>query len=132
MGGFCSKRSTVDNAASGSSTNTNGYDNIDSNFHQHQSRGLPIKVNGNSNPSSSREDLHNQRLEEPLSFLGTNNSAVGLSPEDDGIPRLSRVASQKSRSAKSKQVASAKVYVPCMFSLQKKRVLFSILLLPIS
>lgn len=111
MGALCSKKSTVDNAPSGSLPSDN-----DSNFHRHQSRELPPKVNSNSNPSSSREDLHKQEPGEPLSFLETDNTvSVGLSPEDDGIPRLSRVASHKSRSAKSKQVASAKVYIPVRF-----------------
>ncbi|OWM67484.1 uncharacterized protein LOC116205309 [Punica granatum] len=110
MGGLCSKRSSVDNAPSGSSPHANGHVDNDSDFYQHQSHGLPTKANSNSNPSTSREILHKQQLGEPFSFPETNTAvSVGLRPEDDGIPRLSRVASLNSRTAKSKQVASAKV-----------------------
>lgn len=114
MGGLCTKRSTVDNAPSGSLPDVNGYVVSDSDSIQHQSRGFPIKVNSSSNPSSSTVDSHKQPLGGPVSFKETNNTvSVGLSPEDDGIPRLSRVASHKSMSAKSKHVASAKVCMPC-------------------
>ncbi|KAK4794331.1 hypothetical protein SAY86_012325 [Trapa natans] len=108
MGGLCTKRSTVDNAPSVSFPHGNGYTDDDS--IQHQPRGLPIKVTSNSNPSSSTEDSHKLPLEEPVSFLETNNTvSVGLGPEDGGILRLSRVESNKSMSAKSKLVANAKV-----------------------
>ncbi|KAK4752019.1 hypothetical protein SAY87_020817 [Trapa incisa] len=111
MGGICTKRSTVDNAPSGSFPHVNGYvANDDSRSIQLQSHGLPIKVTSNSNPSSSTEDSHKLGLEHPVYFLDTNITVpVGLSTEDDGIPRLSRVASNKYMSAKSKLVSSAKV-----------------------
>lgn len=114
MGGFCSRRSSVDNAPSGSLTNVDGSSSNDSNVHR--SGGMPKKGNGILIQSSGGEDV-NEELQEPFSSSAENPVSHNLSSEDlsDGIPRLSRALSQKSRSTRSKQVTVAKVSQFCVF-----------------
>uniref|UniRef100_A0A5B6ZQU4 DUF668 domain-containing protein n=1 Tax=Davidia involucrata TaxID=16924 RepID=A0A5B6ZQU4_DAVIN len=109
MGGLCSRRSTEDRSTAGSFPHVNGHFNYGSGI-VHQSRGLPMQENSHSAPSSIREGMDKQ-LREPFSFPEVNANSYGMNPDDinDGIPRLSRALSNKSRSTKSKQVAVAKV-----------------------
>ncbi|KAK9216465.1 hypothetical protein WN944_008474 [Citrus x changshan-huyou] len=107
MGGLCSRSSNVDNAPGESFPSVNGHFGL-----VYQPRELPMKVNNNSTPSPVGENVENKELAEPFSFPTVNAiAAYGTNLEDinDGIPRLSRALSNKSRSTKSKQVAVAKV-----------------------
>ncbi|XVE60823.1 hypothetical protein DITRI_Ditri05aG0157600 [Diplodiscus trichospermus] len=108
MGGLCSRRSTVDNAPAGGFTHVNGHFGRGSGL-VFQTRELPANIN--SNPTPSADDNGDKELREPFSFPEISTVPYGMSPEDinDGIPRLSRALSDKSRSTKSKQVAVAKV-----------------------
>ncbi|KAK9270733.1 hypothetical protein L1049_026316 [Liquidambar formosana] len=109
MGGLCSRSSTVNNAPSGHLPHPNGHFNDGSGV-VYQSRGLPAKANSNSTPSPIGESMDKQ-LREPFSLAEVSTVSYEVAPEDidDGIPRLSRALSNKSRSTKSKQVAVAKV-----------------------
>ena len=116
MGGICSRtrRSPVDNAnvndsPSGCYPHTNGYSDT-------RSRSLPTKVNNNSTPSPVGDSTDKQ-LRDPFSFPEVNTTPYGLGLDDinDGIPRLSRALSHKSRSTKSKQVAVAKVILNLIY-----------------
>lgn len=110
MGGRCSKtkRLSVDgiiksHAPSGSySHNPNGHVG-------NGSEQLPAKVS-NSTPSPVGESI-NMPLRDPFTFEEVNTIPNGISSDDmnDGIPRLPRALSKKSRSMKSKQAAVAKV-----------------------
>ncbi|KAH9692196.1 protein PSK SIMULATOR 1 [Citrus sinensis] len=107
MGGLCSRSSNVDNAPGESFPSVNGHFGL-----VYQPRELPMKVNNNSTPSPVGENVENKELTEPFSFPTVNAiAAYGTNLEDinDGIPRLPRALSNKSRSTKSKQVAVAKV-----------------------
>ncbi|XP_056164442.1 protein PSK SIMULATOR 1 isoform X2 [Syzygium oleosum] len=108
MGGICSRGSSVDNAPSGSLANVDGSSSTDSNVHR--SGGMPKKGNDISTPASGGE-VGDEELREPFSASAENARSCSLSSEDlsDGIPRLSRALSQKSRSNRSKQVTVAKV-----------------------
>lgn len=107
MGGLCSRSSTVDNAPGGGFPHVNGHFN-GSGF-VYQSREL--KINSNTVPSPVVENVENKQVREPISFPEAHVVPYGMSPDDvdDGIPRLSRALSNKSRSTKSKQAAVAKV-----------------------
>ncbi|XP_056164443.1 protein PSK SIMULATOR 1 isoform X3 [Syzygium oleosum] len=107
MGGICSRGSSVDNAPSGSLANVDGSSSTDSNVHR--SGGMPKKGNDISTPASGGE-VGDEELREPFSASAENARSCSLSSEDlsDGIPRLSRALSQKSRSNRSKQVTVAK------------------------
>ncbi|KAH9757975.1 protein PSK SIMULATOR 1 [Citrus sinensis] len=110
MGGLCSRSSNVDNAPGESFPSVNGHFGL-----VYQPRELPMKVNNNSTPSPVGENVENKELAEPFSFPTVNAiAAYGTNLEDinDGIPRLPRALSNKSRSTKSKQVAVAKNVVP--------------------
>ncbi|GLT29880.1 hypothetical protein SLA2020_047160 [Shorea laevis] len=109
MGGLCSRRSTVENAPVGGFRRANGHFAHGSAF-VCQSRELPAKINSHSNPSPAGEN-EDKQLRDPFYFPETSAVPYGTSLEDidDGIPRLSRALSQKSRSTKSKQAAVAKV-----------------------
>ncbi|KAH9692180.1 protein PSK SIMULATOR 1 [Citrus sinensis] len=110
MGGLCSRSSNVDNAPGESFPSVNGHFGL-----VYQPRELPMKVNNNSTPSPVGENVENKELTEPFSFPTVNAiAAYGTNLEDinDGIPRLPRALSNKSRSTKSKQVAVAKNVVP--------------------
>ncbi|KAG6626883.1 protein PSK SIMULATOR 1-like isoform X2 [Carya illinoinensis] len=111
MGGICSRpgRSTVedltvDNAPRGSFPHANGHSNNGA------GAVFPPKINGHLTPSPVGESVDKQ-LGGPFSYQDTNVVTYGQDPDDinDGIPRLSRVLSHKSRSTKSKQAAVAKV-----------------------
>lgn len=116
MGSFCSRRSSVDNAPSGSFTNVDGSSSNDSNVHR--SDGMRKKGNDILIPSSGGEN-GDEELPEPFSSSAENAGSRNLSSEDlsDGIPHLSRALSQKSRSTRSKQVTVAKVIQFCVFQL---------------
>lgn len=111
MGGICSRTrrsSSIDNVnvnndPAGSYPHPNGHSN-------NGSYALPLKPESNSTPSSAGNSMDMQ-LRDPFSFQEVNMVPYGLGADDtsDGIPRLSRVLSNKSRSAKSKQAAVAKV-----------------------
>ncbi|XP_040998512.1 protein PSK SIMULATOR 1-like isoform X2 [Juglans microcarpa x Juglans regia] len=109
MGGICSRsrRSTVDevnvdNATGVNFPHANGHSNNGAGM-DFQSRVLPEKIN--SHDPSPVGEVVDKQLREP------NVVSYGLHPDDinDGIPHLSRVLSNKSRSIKSKQAAVAKV-----------------------
>lgn len=112
MGGVCSRtrRTTSDDigghTGEGGFTLANGHSNNESGM-VYQSRGLPSKIR-NSTPSAVAD---NKSLREPFSFPEVNVVPYGLDDINDGIPRLSRTLSQKSRSTKSRQ-AVAKVKAP--------------------
>ncbi|TYJ35850.1 hypothetical protein E1A91_A05G266200v1 [Gossypium mustelinum] len=109
MGGLCSRRSTVDNAPSGGFPHVNGHIGQRTGL-VFQTRELPAKINAKSNPPPA-EDNADKVSGEPFSFPEISTAPYGTSADDinDGIPRLSRVLSDKSRSTKSKQVTAAKV-----------------------
>ncbi|KVH98621.1 Protein of unknown function DUF3475 [Cynara cardunculus var. scolymus] len=97
MGGICSRRSTEDDLDGGSFPHVNGLSYGSGMVYQ--SRGLP--VNDNSTSSGVGESMDNkQPLREPFSFPEMNAVSYPLDV-DDGIPRLSRALSNKSRSTKS-------------------------------
>lgn len=104
----------MDNAPSGSLANVDGSSSTDSNVHR--SGGMPKKGNDISTLSSGGE-VGDEELREPSSASAENAHSRSLSSEDlsDGIPRLSRALSQKSRSNRSKQVTVAKVSQFCVF-----------------
>ena len=120
MGGICSRARrpssigniiNVDSAASESYAQANGHSG-------NGSYALPAKADSSSVPSSTGNSMDMQ-LRDPFSFQEANVAPYGLGSEDagDGIPRLSRVLSHKSRSTKSKQVAVAKVALNLIWSL---------------
>lgn len=110
MGGLCSRSSTVDNAPGGSFPHANGHLSHGSGI-VYQSRGLPPELTRNLTASPIGGGMDNKQLREPLSAPEMERVSYGVNPDDidDGIPRLSRALSHKSRSTKSKQVAVAKV-----------------------
>ncbi|KAJ9146013.1 hypothetical protein P3X46_028334 [Hevea brasiliensis] len=108
MGGLCSRSSSVDNAPSGGFPHVNGHFNASGLVYQSRE----LKINSNTTPSPVGENVENKQVREPCSFPEVNVvPAYGISADDidDGIPRLSRALSNKSRSTKSKQAAVAKV-----------------------
>ncbi|KAG5224687.1 protein PSK SIMULATOR [Salix suchowensis] len=109
MGGLCSRSSTVDNAPSGGFLQLNGHFSHGSGL-VFQTREL--KIDSNTNPSLAGEKkVDIKQLREPFTFPEVNVVQYGMDPNDidDGIPRLSRALSDKSRSTKSTPVAVAKV-----------------------
>ncbi|PPD74342.1 hypothetical protein GOBAR_DD28734 [Gossypium barbadense] len=111
MGGLCSRRSTVDNAPVGGFPHVNGHFARGSGL-VFQTRQLPAKISTNSAPpAEDSADNAGMESREPFSFPEISTVRYGMNPADidDGIPRLSRVLSNKSRSTKSKQAAVAKV-----------------------
>lgn len=113
MGGVCSRtrRTTADdisgnNGYDGGFAHANGHSNSEP-VMGYQSRGLPSKIS-DSTPAAV-DDGMNKQLREPFSFPEVNVVTYGLDDINDGIPRLSRTLSQKSRSTKSRQAAVAKV-----------------------
>ncbi|GFZ09639.1 similar to Ikzf5 [Actinidia rufa] len=109
MGGLCSRRSTEDGATSGSIPHVNGHFSYGSGM-VYQSRGLTADVKSNWTPSPIGETTDKQPGE-PFSFPELTAFSHGMNEDDinGGIPHLSRALSHKTRSAKSKQVAVAKV-----------------------
>ncbi|XAR55625.1 hypothetical protein NMG60_11035755 [Bertholletia excelsa] len=109
MGGFCSRKSTEDGSAGSSFPHVNGHFNYGSRM-VYASHG--VVANMNSNPTSSGAgETTDKQLREPFSFPNVDVNLHGTDPDDinDGIPRLSRALSNKSRSTRSKQAAVAKV-----------------------
>ncbi|KAL6492834.1 DNAJ domain protein [Orobanche gracilis] len=106
MGGLCSRRSTEDTALSGALQQVNGRLSYGSGI-IYQSRGLDIREES----SPADVELNETELRAPLSFTGLNSISHGMNLADmnDGVPRLSRALSDKSRPARSKQVAITKV-----------------------
>ncbi|KAM7510956.1 hypothetical protein LguiB_009831 [Lonicera macranthoides] len=103
MGGLCSRRANEDGTTSGGFGNVNGHFNYASGM-VYQSRGLAVQANSNSTtPTRVGENTDKQQLREPFSFPDVNPNSYGMNADDidDGIPRLSRALSNKSRSAKS-------------------------------
>ncbi|CAL1410010.1 unnamed protein product [Linum trigynum] len=107
MGGLCSRSSTVDNALGGGLSHVNGHSN---------ERGLiyqsgEVKVSSSTTPPVIVNVGDKQQGEQLGSSTELSVVPIGTSPEDmyDGIPRLARVLSNKSRSTKTKQAAVAKV-----------------------
>lgn len=109
MGGLCSRRSTQDSLDNGSFPHVNGL-NYGSGM-VYQSRGMPAqKATEESAPSVDREGMDDKRtLRDPFSFPEMNAAPYAMSDAEDGIPRLSRALSHKSRSTKSNLAAVAKV-----------------------
>ncbi|KAG8660762.1 protein PSK SIMULATOR 1 [Manihot esculenta] len=108
MGGLCSRSSTVDNAPSGGFPHVNGHFNASGLVYQSRE----LKISSNTTTSPVGENVENKQVREPFSFPEVNAvPSYGMSADDidDGIPRLSRALSNKSRSTKSKQAAVAKV-----------------------
>ncbi|XP_075481552.1 protein PSK SIMULATOR 1-like isoform X1 [Primulina tabacum] len=105
MGGICSRRSTDDGALA-AIPHVNGHFTYGSGI-VYQSHGLDIREINVAEDMEVRE----KPLREPFSFpeLGPISHGTDIDYINDGIPRLSRGLSHKSRSTKSKQVAIAKV-----------------------
>ncbi|KAL0314214.1 UNVERIFIED_CONTAM: protein PSK SIMULATOR 1 [Sesamum angustifolium] len=106
MGGLCSRRSTDDTALAGALPHVNGHFSYGPGI-VYQSRGLDIQENN----VPTDVEVADKQLREPFSFPELSSVAQGTNFDDinDGIPRLSRALSDKSRSTRSKQVAIAKV-----------------------
>lgn len=106
MGGLCSKRSTGDASLGGARPHVNGHFNYRPGI-VYQSRGLDVRENN----IPADVEVRDKQLREPFSFPELNSVSQGANWDDinDGIPRLSRALSDKSRSTRSKQVAMAKV-----------------------
>lgn len=112
MGGICSRswKATVDgvavdNAPVDSSIHANGHANSEPGM-TYQSVGISGNINSNSTLHPLDDELDKHQWES-FSFTGLEKVSYGPSVEDinDGIPRLSRALSHKSRSTKSKQAA---------------------------
>lgn len=106
MGGLCSRRSTDEAALGGTLPHVNGRFSYGSGI-VYQSRGLDIRED-----NISRDvEVADKKLREPFSFPELSSVSHGTHMDDvnDGIPRLSRALSDKSRSTRTKQVAMTKV-----------------------
>lgn len=101
MGGLCSRSSSVNNAPAGTFPHAN-------NGHLNNGSAGDLRHKDGGDPSPVREEdtVVDKPSSESFSFptLGTHPQNI-----EDGIPRLSRDLSQKSRSTKSRQAAVAKV-----------------------
>ncbi|KAL3638749.1 DNAJ domain protein [Castilleja foliolosa] len=109
MGGLCSRTSTDDTPLSGALPHVNGRLSFGSGI-IYQSRGSDARENNNYNNNELIPDdveITNREPRDPFSFPELN--ATNLDDINDGIPRLYRALSDKSRSTRSKQVAIAKV-----------------------
>ncbi|KAL9173357.1 hypothetical protein ABFS82_03G108600 [Erythranthe guttata] len=107
MGGLCSRRSTDDSALAGALPGVNGHFTYGPGL-VYQPRGLNTREE-NIPATEATSDKHPR---EPFSFPELTSVSYGTNSDidiNDGIPRLSRALSDKSRSARSKQVAIAKV-----------------------
>ncbi|CAI9114693.1 OLC1v1015472C1 [Oldenlandia corymbosa var. corymbosa] len=109
MGGLCSRRSTDESGLRSIIPHVNGHLNYSSGM-AYGSRGFPAQENNNAMQHPVGETMDKQ-LTEPFSFPEVNTSYLGTNLDDatDGIPRLYRAMSNKSRSARPTQVAIAKV-----------------------
>ncbi|XP_057793462.1 protein PSK SIMULATOR 1-like [Salvia miltiorrhiza] len=106
MGGLCSRRSTDETTLGGALPHVNGRFSYGPGI-VYQSRGLDIRE------ENIRRDVEvtDKQLREPFSFPELSSVSHGTNIDDinDGIPRLSRALSDKSRSTRTKQVALTKV-----------------------
>lgn len=103
MGGLCSRSSSVNNAPAGTFPHANGHLNNGS------AGDLRHKDGGDPSPVREEDTVVDKPSSESFSFPTLNISSLGTHPQniEDGIPRLSRDLSQKSRSTKSRQAAAA-------------------------
>ncbi|MCE5167026.1 hypothetical protein HAX54_034114, partial [Datura stramonium] len=108
MGGLCSKRATAESTTDGGIPYVNGY--LDYGAGIDQSHRFPTQSNSDPMQSPAGESIDKQLTGPALSFPEANaiSHGVPMDDVDDGIPRLSRTLSNKSRSTRSKQVAIAK------------------------
>lgn len=104
MGGLCSRRSTDETALAGALPHVNGHFSYGPGI-VYQSHGLDIREDN----IPANVEVTDKQLREPFSFPELSSVPHGLDDINDGIPRLSRALSDKSRSTRSKQVAIAKV-----------------------
>lgn len=107
MGGLCSRSSSVNNAPAGTFPHANS-----NNGHHLNNNGSAAELRPkDGDPSPTVADKPPSSESESFSFPTLNISSIGTHPQniEDGIPRLSRDLSQKSRSTKSRQAAVAKV-----------------------
>lgn len=110
MGGLCSRSSSVNNAPGVSFPQVNGH--LNNNVSVCESEVNFQSGDKDADPSPVRENVVDDKPpSEPFSFPNLNRASAGSHPQniEDGIPRLSRALSQKSRSTKSRQAAVAKV-----------------------
>lgn len=105
MGGICSRRFAAESTTDCGTPHSNGAGIV------YPSHRLPTQLNSDPMQSPAGENTDNQLSESALSFPEVNTISRGAPMDDidDGIPRLSRDLSNKSRSTRSKQVAIAKV-----------------------
>lgn len=110
MGGLCSRRATSENTTGRGLPHVNGHFNYGAGT-VYQSHRLPTQANNESMQSPPGESAEKQPSELAFSFPELNAVSHGVDMDDinDGIPRLSRALSNKTRSTRSKQVAMAKV-----------------------
>ncbi|XP_059280326.1 protein PSK SIMULATOR 1-like isoform X2 [Lycium ferocissimum] len=110
MGGLCSRRATADSTTDGGILHLNGHLTYCAGIF-YQLHGLSKQPNCDPTQSPAGESADKQLSEPVLSFPEVNviSRGVPMDDVDDGIPRLSRALSNKSRSTRSKQVAIAKV-----------------------
>ncbi|KAF9608484.1 hypothetical protein IFM89_009850 [Coptis chinensis] len=103
MGGLCSKRSTVDNAPSGTFAQP-------SDLIEQGSHGVQMKKDGVLVPPQVGETME-KHVQESFTVPEMNTSVYGTNQNniEDGIPRLPRALSNKSRSMKSRPAAVVKV-----------------------
>ncbi|AEE31697.1 unnamed protein product [Arabidopsis thaliana] len=106
MGGLCSRSSSVNNAPGGTFAHVNGH-HLNNNASDLNSHSGESGLKDDPSPVTENVD-DNKHTSESFSFPIVSS---GSHPQniEDGIPRLSRVLSQKSRSTKSRQAAVAKV-----------------------
>ncbi|KAJ0235495.1 Protein PSK SIMULATOR 1 [Hirschfeldia incana] len=110
MGGLCSRSSSVNNAPAGTFPHANNNGHLINNGSA--AGELRHKYDDDDDPETAAVDKPSS---ESFSFPTPNNNiAASLGTNhpqniEDGIPRLSRDLSQKSRSTKSRQAAVAKV-----------------------
>ncbi|CAN1731218.1 Protein PSK SIMULATOR 1 [Linum perenne] len=116
MGGLCSRSSTLDNGG-GSISHSNGHLNEQGGSIFDQSCDVKASTTATATTmkppaiESVDDDGGNKQHEELGSSAELSVGSHGMSPDElyDGIPRLPRVLSNKSRSTKNKQAAVAKV-----------------------
>ncbi|XP_026411483.1 uncharacterized protein LOC113306779 isoform X2 [Papaver somniferum] len=104
MGGICSRRSTVEHAPSGSLPPNGSQD-------EHDAFGIQSKTKDDVLTPPPNGERMEKQLQEPVAFQEMNRNAYATNQNDidDGIPRLDRALSHKSRSTKLRPAAVAKV-----------------------
>ncbi|CAN1731223.1 Protein PSK SIMULATOR 1 [Linum perenne] len=116
MGGLCSRSSTLDNGG-GSISHSNGHLNEQGGSIFDQSCDVKASTTATATTmkppaiESVDDDGGNKQHEELGSSAELSVGSHGMSPDElyDGIPRLPRVLSNKSRSTKNKQAAVSEV-----------------------